>query len=347
MNKGAYRRKFLMTVVCLLALAPSTTAAQDPVTCVTQNANRTFFQLWRLDAGRTGSQWDARLNELRELGFNEIIVQWSTYGNVSFFPDPRAEFETAACLERFIMAAGRQGFRIQLGLQYDPGFWQHIDSSKQITGYLKQRLSFVTQCLDALLAANERADPGGTVVNGWYISDEIDDVHWQTPKKQSALTAYLKALSRHLAQKRGHWPIAISGFSNRALSPDQLAAFWKKLLTETGIDTFLFQDGIGAGKLMPADLPAYLSALARKLKGPESTLGVVVELFEIKTTVPEFQTQSATFERIAHQLQLADTYVTNDIIVFSAPDYLTGNSSVQTLELNRQWRADRAACNVE
>lgn len=337
----------MLAAVCVLALTPSATAADDPVSCVTQNAKSTFLQLWRSHAEWTGSQWDALFNELRELGFNEIIVQWSTYGNVSFFPDPRAEFETAACLERFIMAAGRIGFRIQLGLQYDPAFWQRIDSSKQITGYLKQRLEIITQSLDALLAVSERSDPGKTIVHGWYISDEIDDVHWQDPEKRSALTAYLKALRRHLVQKRSHWPIAISGFSNRVLSPDQLAAFWKKQLIDTGIDTFLFQDGIGAEKLRPADLPAYLSALTSALKESESTLGVVVELFEIKTPAPEFQTQSATFERIAHQLQLADTYGQRDITVFSAPDYLAGNSSMQTQELNRQWRADRAACKVE
>lgn len=347
MNKANYLRKFLLTAACVLALAPPTTAADDAVSCATQNAKSTFLQLWRSDAERTGKQWDARLSELRELGFNEIIVQWSTYGNVSFFPDPRAEFETAACLELCIRAAARQGFRIQLGLQYDPDFWQHIDSSKPSTRYLKQRLKIITQSLDPLLAVSQWADPAGTTVKGWYISDEIDDVHWQDPQKQSVLAAYLKALSRQLTQKKDRWPIAISGFSNGALAPDQLALFWKRLLLATGIDTFLFQDGIGAAKLMPADLPGYLSALANTLKGPQTTLGVVVELFEIKMAAPEFQTQSAAFARIAHQLQLAAKYSQRDITVFSAPDHLIGNSSMQTLELNRQWRADRAACDVE
>lgn len=343
------KKKLFTWVGILLAAAimlppPCLWADSETSACVTRNANCTFIQLWRSDSGRTDIDWDARLEELRKLGFEQIIVQWSIYGNVSFFDDPRKNFETASSIGALIRSAARKKIRIQLGLQYDPEFWNHIDASKNVTGYLKKRLKEVTESLDPLLAIVAQSDPSGSVVKGWYISDEIDDVNWQDANRRAALTTYLQTIRLRLAQKKEKWPVSISGFATGALLPNQWALFWKSVLSKTGIDSLLFQDGIGTEKMVLTDLAAYLSVLANTLKDSDAKLGVVVEIFNIDPSATAFKTQSAAFGRVAEQLRLADKHTQGVITVFSAPDHLIGQQSQCKLKLHRNWLEDQREC---
>lgn len=315
--------------------------------CMTRNADRTFVQLWRKDAQRTPGQWDKWFMEMNRLGFYEIIVQWSAYGNVSFHKDERAGQEGSPCLAAFIKAAKRHATRIWIGLDYDPDFWRAIDGpAPTVQSYLHRRVNQISQRLPLLHHTIEKNDPQGNSVKGWYISDEIDDLNWRDPLRQKALWAYLESLRSRLRQEKPAWPVLISGFSNGAWVPEKWTAFWNETLKQTGIDGFLFQDGIGAGKLTFDQLEIYLQSMHQGLDDAPDHFGVIVELFQFKHTVSSTQAvlQAADMSRVARQLELARRYSQSPITVFAAPDYLNLNGDVHCRGLYAAWKKDNATC---
>lgn len=304
------------------------------------------MQLWRSDAQRTSIQWDQWFAHLDLLGFTEIIVQWSSYGPVSYYTVGEPDRENSLSLEALIQAARRHRKRLWLGLHYDPDFWSAIGKDHAgLVGYLDSRLAAMAQCLPDLLHTLETADPRREVVIGWYISDEIDDQNWHEPMRRKALFDYLAALRRMLRKVEKDRPILISGFSNGKSPPAQWSAFWKALLQKTRIDGFLFQDGIGAGKLTLQELEPYLQSFSDTFARSAFMFGVVVELFEIEeqiTSPPRLH--AAAFERIAGQLALARRFGSLPVTVFSAPDYLVPAAGEPSEQLYNAWRADTATC---
>lgn len=315
--------------------------------CLTRYADRTFVQFLRMDAKRSDAQWDSWFTNIDTLGFSEIIVQWSSFKTVNFYFNPAPGEESSDTLAAFIRAAGRHNKKVWIGLHYDPRFWEKI--SKENGGpvsYFKERLEQMDRGLPFLLDALETADPSGKIINGWYISDEIDDRNWRTPARRNTLWRYLKSLRRMLSKANPAWPTLISGFSNGDIPPVQWAAFWKDLLTQTGIDGFLFQDGIGAGKLTFEASVSYQRALLDAFDGAESIFGVIVELFQtiIRDDGLRADMQAADMKRVSGQLDLARAYSRIPITVFSAPDYLTMESDASRKALYLAWLKDRALC---
>ena len=315
--------------------------------CMTQDANRTFVQIWRQDAKRTPEQWDQWFQEIHRLGFSEIIVQWSAYGRVSFHRDQRTDQESSPSLDAFIQAAQRHKKRVWLGLDYDPDFWQAISGSPDtVQKYLHHRLQQISQRLPLLLQSVEKNDPQGQIVKGWYISDEIDDLNWQAPSRQKVLWAYLANLRKKLWQARTAWPTLISGFSNGVWPPEQLATFWNETLKRTKIDGFLFQDGIGADKMTFKRLETYLRFFQANINDADRHFGVIVEIFQVKNNNSNASTnlQAADMTRVSQQLALARQYSTQPITIFAAPDYLKLDGDANCRELYKVWRNDSAMC---
>ncbi|CAN5872477.1 hypothetical protein BH24ACI4_BH24ACI4_22830 [soil metagenome] len=183
---------------------------------------------------------------------------------------------------------------------------------------------------------------------GWYISQEIDDVHWRTPEADRILVRYLRDLTRDLRVSGAH-PVAVSAFSNAAMNPRELATFWAGVLTETEIDLLLFQDGIGTEKLDLVQLPQYLQALNGAVRHAGRSLRVIVEAFR-QTSGPaindlEFRAEPAPFERIRTQLALAAQHSTAPAVLFSAPDYMRPSAGPEGAELFDRYTAWRqSAC---
>lgn len=346
-SRAANRSRLKVPAAVLVLLLFLTTGAWG-LQCATQAVSRTFMQLWRSDAQRSPAQWDQWFEHLYALGFTEIIVQWSSYGPVSYYPDNGKDREKSLSLPALIMAARKHHRPLWIGLHYDPNFWSAIGKeTAEVAHYLDERLQFTALHLPGLLRTLEKADPRAAVLTGWYISDEIDDLNWREPVRRKALVRYLTALRQMLRQAKPTWPVLISGFSNGNTPPAQWSAFWDQLLQKTQIDGFLFQDGIGAGKLTLQSLEPYLQSFSDRFSRKASAFGVVVELFDMQqpTTSPT-ALRSADFKRVAAQLALARRYSTMPVTVFSASDYLVPTAGKPGKQLYLQWRADMAACRL-
>lgn len=314
--------------------------------CITKGATRTFLQLWRKDSQRDVAQWNQRFENLSNLGFTEVIVQWSSYGATSFYGDSTSGRESSPSLSPLIKAANRHKTRIWLGLHYDPDFWQAIaGKNRDVEAYFQTRLSEMESRWPSLRRMLNKADPKQEVVKGWYISDEIDDVNWQSPKRSNMLQTYLKSLRQKLSREKKSWPVLISGFSNGAMPPEKWSLFWERLLQKTDIDGFLFQDGIGAKKLALAELEPYLKFLADKMDGTDLTFSVIVEVFQLMESRDNAAImRAANISRITKQLALARKYGVLPITLFSAPDYMIDQSDANNRKLFDAWRRDISAC---
>ena len=310
--------------------------------CYTRGADRTFLQVWSQDDKRTDSQWMALFVSLRELGFSEVIVQWTSYEDLVIFGD---HGEGDSMLARMIKGAAAANVKLWIGLDYDPRWWDKIARDGNLTRvYLNDRLEILSDRVGLLVSVIEAADESGTLVVGWYISDEIDDKNWHGRDRTNALSAYLAALQGILNDHRPDWPVLISGFSNGILSPKQWADFWGALLETSGIDGLLFQDGVGAGKLSIEELGLYAPLLAAKLKGAHKSFELIVEIFTEypdPTGNPLFI--AAPFSRVQKQLAAVHQYTMESVTIFSAPDYLLGEGDT-IKQLRMDWETDRSGC---
>jgi hypothetical protein len=203
-----------------------------------------------------------------------------------------------------------------VGLPEDSQYWARIaEAPSAVTVYLR-RLALRQQDVAESLAPslNEHRS-----VVGWYIPQEIDDVNWNDAERRAILSRHLQQLTTTLRRAAPERRIAISGFSNAHLAPRGLAAFWRELVMDAGLDALFFQDGIGAGKLQLEELEAYLPPLQEMCDNSRCELRMIVELFQ---SAEGGRFEPAAIDRIGRQLQLAAAMTRRPPLAFSIPDYM-------------------------
>jgi len=133
---------------------------------------------------------------------------------------------------------------------------------------------------------------------GWYISEEIDDINWRSFESQQVLFHYLEKLTKHLRVLTPDKQVALSGFSNGALSPDSFQTFWSELLVRANVDTVLFQDGIGVNKLQLDNLHHYLKAMRNAALATGTELQAISKLSH---KLQVFQSTISHFRQSLHR----------------------------------------------
>jgi hypothetical protein len=332
---------FLWLCLSMGMFNPIVWAGQDD--CETKNATRTFFQVWRFHANYSSTQWHEHFMDMQRHGFSEVILQWSSYGKVSYFYDHRPGREVSLSLPMILQEAKKAGLKVWLGLHYDPDFWDVISAEEKREDYLRERIQDLEKTIPLLVRVIEREDPDRKVVAGWYISDEVDDSNWRDVNTQPLLTEYLRGVSERLKSATPEYPVLISSYLTGKMSPTAYGNLCKKILAETFIDTLLLQDSVGTGKMSLPKLKLYLENLKKVLVDSEKQLGIIVELFEMAHKNSKKDTVSADFNRVKKQLALAGNYGVPQLTVFAAADHLLGDVN-KTLSDN--WRQDRAQCSA-
>lgn len=305
----------------------------------------TFIQLTVEHGAWTPAQWQTLFAEFERLGLHHIVAQWSIYDDVAFFSSAAYRVVANAPLETILTLADQHRLRVHVGLIHDSQFWSEIKSSANLLSvYLGRRLAAARAVLPELTSvARKHAS-----FAGFYITDEIDDVSWQEPARREVLLAYLRALREEIRSHDAMRPVAISGFTNAAMSPHNLAAFWDSLLRRSGIELLLFQDGVGTGKLALTELPIYLNALHLRFAGSPHALWAVVELFQHEASAPGeaiFRAVPASIARIKRQLALAAEFTTVSI-AFSVPDYMSPGRGAEQAALFKDYTSDIASQGV-
>ncbi len=258
----------------------------------------TFLQFWAEHLKWEAERWERLFGYLAALRAKELVVQWSGYDGIDYGP----------LVEKVLELAEEGGMRVRVGLRHESGWWKDVEESP----------SAALRRLEARAAEVDRrwcASVGRRkAFAGWYLPEEIDDVHWRGREAGEGLGETVRAVRRKVGR------LAASGFASGAAEPGELAAFWRGLARRSGLEEVLFQDGIGAGKTSLETWPGYAAALAR---GLGRRFRVVVETFEASPGPGEFRAAPAGVERVLEQCRVAAKYSRKAALAFSMPEYYT------------------------
>ena len=290
----------------------------------------TFIQLHEDPHGQWDeNEWVIFFSYLKKLKISNLYLQWTVEDTRAFFSSNSFQSVEFPPLETILKLAEQLDIKINIGLVYDGEYWNQITKNRhQVKVYLDGLLSRSTLAAEQIapIAIKYKS------FNGWYITEEVDDINWRLVDKRELLFAYLGQLSSTLEKLTPGYQIAISGFCNGRINIAKFKKFWDQLFKRTRINLALFQDGIGVNKLTFSKLPDYLAAFKQAAVDNQKEIGVIIEIFRQTDGYPinkkPFQAVPADLSRINLQRQVANRFSQN-IIAFSIPSYMmpiAGNS---------------------
>lgn len=264
----------------------------------------TFVQLFGKD-NWSEAQWDEFLTEIKDLGMNTLIVQYTAfknpYNNITWFNSANTFTATKSkhTLERVLASAQRKGIEVHIGLHFDDTYWQHQTD----VAWLQ------TQANYCIAIAEEIQAQFGTHVafKGWYIPHEPEPNAYNTDEKVRLFREhFVDRISNRLHQLNNK-PVSIAAFWNSSLStPEQLQHFMAEL-SKSNLQIIMLQDGVGAQHVTFNRLANYYEAAQRGLfeenKNYKGVFWSDLETFESPNG--QYPFEPATFDRVKQQLETA------------------------------------------
>lgn len=282
----------------------------------------TYVQLVRSNGSWDKAAWVRQFNEFKDLQINNLIVQWTVYDSSAFYRSEQFHPMPTTPLETILDLADSAGMRVMVGLSHDSAYWTSIrqaDKRPYLIDRLRKNITVAAE-LQPLVSKHKS-------FAGWYISEEIDDIHWNGQVERAALLNYLQQLSAYLRTATPGAAIGISGFGNQQTRPSDLESFWTALLRRaSAIDIVYFQDGIGVGKLSVEALSRYYGAIRNAVDRNKRQFVPVIEAFTQTAGEPiskgRFAAGPADLHRLLRQLELAGKFSSRHV-AFGVPEYLT------------------------
>ena len=203
----------------------------------------TFIQPLRTHGAWHAQDWANLFRYFKELQLSHVIIQWTVYDDLAFYPTTDGHQVPNPPLETILRLADEAAIGVYVGLVAESHYWAHMHQPlPQVEKYLGRLRSHPVSVARQLLPMVAQHPS----FQGWYLPEEIDDTTWRTPDWRAVLSTHLHHLSAHLHRLTPTKRVALSGFSNGMLDPHAFETFWTNLLQRASIDVVLFQDGIGA-----------------------------------------------------------------------------------------------------
>ena len=244
----------------------------------------------------------ARLTSIKQQGFDTLLVQWSQFGYERFQIYGTPEI----WLQRLVRATVEADMKLIFGLYHDPEFFVHI----QKEGKERQDLLALIRKRSLDQATNDyRYITQLPNFAGWYLPEEIDDMHWNTPLGRQTLSDHLKETVQSLKAITPNAPVFTSAFFSGHLPPKEYALWLAQLEAQTQL-RILVQTGYGVGRLTLQEIKAYLDELF--LPKPKIH-GLVLETFQFSKGNVSVMSKSSWQQ----QLKLVTPYSPNLKVTFS------------------------------
>ncbi len=264
----------------------------------------TFVQLFGKD-NWSEAQWDEFLTEIKDLGMNTLIVQYTAFknasNNITWFNSANTFTATKSkhTLERVLASAQRKGIEVHIGLHFDDTYWQHQTD----VAWLQ------TQANYCIAIAEEIQAQFGTHIafKGWYIPHEPEPNAYNTDEKVRLFREqFVDRISNRLHQLNNK-PVSIAAFWNSSLStPEQLQHFMAEL-SKSNLQIIMLQDGVGAQHVTFNRLASYYEAAQRGLFEENKNYKGVFwsDLETFASPNGQYPFEPATFDRVKQQLETA------------------------------------------
>ncbi len=316
----------LLAVALIVIPAAGTGAGPEP------HLDGTFIQLWQAHKSWRPEEWDRLFSYFHRMHLSRLVIQWSTYNESQFYSSPPASAD-GSVIGALMDRADVAGMKVLVGLSYDSNYWRTIENDPVLVRVFLRR---------AQLRAEKTARELKPAVlrhrsfEGWYISEEIDDINWNEAERRDLIVEYLKNLSSTLSKLSPGKNISLSGFSNAFLSPEALAVFWGRILVSTQVDQLLFQDGVGTRKIPLSELRGYLGPLHAVAKQNHRDLCIAVETFQQENAEGSgapFHALPAPLDRLLRQIEIDARFADCGLVGFGIPEYLSplGGSTASVL----------------
>ena len=264
----------------------------------------TFVQLFGKD-NWSEAQWDEFLTEIKDLGMNTLIVQYTAFknatNNITWFNSANTFTATKSkhTLERVLASAQRKGIEVHIGLHFDDTYWQHQTD----VAWLQIQANY------CIAIAEEIQAQFGTHVafKGWYIPHEPEPNAYNTDEKVRLFREHFVDRISNRLHQLNNTPVSIAAFWNSSLStPEQLQHFMAEL-SKSNLQIVMLQDGVGAQHVTLNRLASYYEAAQRGLfEENENYKGVFwSDLETFASPNGEYPFHPATFDRVKQQLETA------------------------------------------
>ncbi|WP_258953413.1 DUF4434 domain-containing protein [Lentzea californiensis] len=232
-------------------------------------------------------QWsDATLRDeltsMRSMNMNTVVLQWSANsydkreGNskTSVYPTALNGFRKTTntdVVDRVLREASSQGMSVWMGLQVNDQWWDV---------YAGDRTWLDREADTAInIAADIKTRYGHyAALDGWYLSFELDNVHFGTPAAVDNITHFYNRAIEGIKGWARQDVVAVAPFYNAITTglpgwqnAAQFGETWRQVLENTDIDVISLQDGIGAGHATVAMLPEWFAAMRKAITDADSS----------------------------------------------------------------------------
>ncbi len=296
--------------------APATAVpGRAPLPTIQPITSGSFTQPWTLD-DYTPEKLDQEFRLMQELGMDLFIFQWTANSkdHTTIYPTRLEGWKQNSPydqIEAGLAAAQKHNLKVFMGLAFSEEWWDRQGSDR---AWLMSEAQKMNRVASEIYTTYAPRYPG--VLTGWYINWEMDNVSGYTTdatQRQNMIDA-LNTVADHLHRLNPGLKTSIAPYFNvnEGLSAAEWGTFWQEVLTQTGIDILMLQDGVGVDHATVEDLPVWFKAVCDGAHAAGKQCWDDLENFVSESAA----NHPAPIQRLIRQHQAAAPYV-DKIVTFS------------------------------
>ncbi|RJG49417.1 DUF4434 domain-containing protein [Motilimonas pumila] len=270
-----------------------------------------FYQPQQQDKQITRLQWQGVMKALKQAGAKGLVLQWTAYGDNTFGQPHELQLSTLAEF------AAQAGLQVMVGLYLDSNYFEQIkQASSSLPFYLNKH-----RALSLKQAQHWQGFSQTPAFAGWYISEEIDDYHWQDYQKNQLLIEHLSASYEQLQQLTPEAPVYISAYLGGHLPVVKARHLLQRISLQGKLKVWL-QDGVGTGALSHSQREMYFNGIFSCASEQGQPSGIVLERFRQNKQADSFAAEPAENAHWYQQIEWSKAWCPSQSAVFSLR-YLT------------------------
>jgi hypothetical protein len=247
--------------------------------------------------------WRLELDAMRRAGIETVIIQWLEHENRCFIPA-----DSAACDPTLVILeyADEHDMRAFLGLATIDRWHERITYPR----YLDRAAMLSMRLADKAWARYGRHPSFA----GWYVPQELRYYDFQ-PEYVSALRGFLRLQADYCHALSGGRPVAIAPSLAQCPSPEAFRKLFGGILTGSGVDIVVLQDGVGANrreKQMDSNVTPFFGAMRDVCAEAGIELWADIEIFQHRASGSG--REPASIERICRQIEAESPFVTSFVM---------------------------------